>query len=175
MESLELELGKESTKTNSISSTSRLERPSRHHPSELPKMFGRLPGNHQAEMLLLPSPLPTREERRAYLELEMRESQRAAFCNSMSSNYLNYLHQYELFCDDYSYEAFPLKEIVLSMFAQYLSKKRKPQLIKAVLSGIHTVATTAGYEVSQKQFPLVNITLWGLEKSRNFHQNKPTQ
>ena len=92
----------------------------------------------------------------------MKDSQRAAFQNGMCSNYLNYLNQYEQFCDEYGYSPFPMKEIVLSMFAQYLSRKLKPQSIKAVLSGLQTVSTTAGFQIPQKQFPLVNITLRGL-------------
>ena len=133
-----------------------MESPAKYHSAELPEVFGRLPGHHQAGMLLLPLLPLSRDERR--------ESQRAIFQNDPSSNYLNYLHQYELFCDDFGYEAFPLKEIMLSVFAQYLSKKMKPQSIKAVLSGIRRIAITAGYEVPQRQFPLVNITLKGLGK-----------
>ena len=92
----------------------------------------------------------------------MKDSQRAAFRNGTCSNYLNYLNQYEQFCDKYGYSPFPMKEIVLSMFAQYLSRKLKPQLIEAVLSGLRTVSTTAGFQIPQKQFPLMNITLRGL-------------
>ena len=65
-----------------------------------------------------------------------------------------------------------MKEIVLSMFAQYLSRKMKPQSIKAVLSGLRTVSTTAGFDIPQKQFPLVNLTLRGLG---NLKQTPPDQ
>ena len=82
----------------------------------------------------------------------------------MCSNYLNNLTQYELFCDEYRYTPFPMKEIVLSMFAQFLLCKMKPQSIKAVLSGLCTVSTTAGFDIPQKQFPMVNLTLHGLCK-----------
>ena len=167
MESLELELA-ESTNSQSkdrcSSTTSRMETEGGKNFVKLPDLFEKIHSSVRSGMLSLPLPISSREDRRAYLELEMKESQRAAFRNGTSSNYLNYLGQYEVFCDEYGYEPFPLKEIVLSMFAQYLSKKMKPQSIKAVLSGIRTVATTAGYEVTPKQFPLVNITLKGLGK-----------
>ena len=130
----------------------------------LPAVFRRTNPGNSSDLLPLPS-LPRshqRHQKRAFLELELKETQKAAFHNGTCSNYLNYLAQYELFCDEYGYTAFPMKEIVLSMFAQYLSKKMKPQSIKAVLSGLRTVSTTAGFEIPQKQFPLVNITLRGL-------------
>ena len=48
------------------------------------------------------------------------------------------------------------------MFAQYLSKKLKPQTIKCVVSSLRTISTTVGYEVSDKQFPMVKLTLRGI-------------
>ena len=140
----------------------------------LPSVFGRSNSGDSSDVLLLPS-LPRSHERhqkRAFLELELKGTQRAAFRNGTCSNYLNYLAQYELFCDEYRYMPFPMKEIVLSMFAQFLSRKMKPQSIKAVLGGLHTVSTTAGFDIPQKQFPLVNLTLWGLG---NLKQTPPDQ
>ena len=80
----------------------------------------------------------------------------------MSANYLNYLNSYEKFCKEFGYEPFPLKEITLSMFAQYLSRKLKPQTIKCVVSSLRTISTTVGYEVSDKQFPMVKLTPRGI-------------
>ena len=65
-----------------------------------------------------------------------------------------------------------MKEIVLSMFAQFLSHKMKPQSIKAVLSGLRTVSTKAGFDIPQKQFPLVN---WTLHDLGNLKQTPPDQ
>ena len=109
----------------------------------------------------LPPPLSVdpNTRKRAQLELEMTKSQRAALNDGTSANYLNYLNPYKVFCKEYSYEPFPLKEISLSMFAQYLSKKLKPQTIKCVVSSLRTISTTVGYEVSDKQFPMVKLTL----------------
>ena len=140
----------------------------------LPTVFGRANPGNSSDLLPLPS-LPRSHERhqkRVFLELELKETQKAAFRNGMCSNYLNYLAQYELFCDEYGYTTFPMKEIVLSMFAQYLSRRMKPQSIKAVLSGLRTVSTTAGFDIPQKHFPLVNLTLWGLG---NLKQTPPDQ
>ena len=117
----------------------------------LPKLHGRHDSSGGPNLLPLPSlPPRNREQKSAFLEIEMKDSQRAAFRNGMCSNYLNYLNQYEQFCDEYGYSPFPMKEIVLSMFAQYLSRKLKPQSIKAVLSGLQTVWTTAGFQIPQK-------------------------
>ena len=139
----------------------------------LPTVFGRSNSGDSSDLLPLPSP-PRSHDRHfwAFLELELKETQRAAFCNGTYSNYLNYLAQYVLFCDEYGYTPFPMKEIVLSMFAQFLSRKMKLQLIKAVLSGFCTVSTTAGFDIPQKQFPLVNLTLRGLG---NLKQTPPDQ
>ena len=127
-----------------------------------------------SDLLPLPSPPRSRDrhQKRAFLEFELKETQRAAFHNGMCTNYLNYLAQYELFCDEYGYTPFPMKEIVLSMFAQFLSRKMKPQSIKAVLSGLRTVSTTAGFDIPQKQFLLVSLTLCGLG---NLKQTSPDQ
>ena len=100
--------------------------------------------------------------KRAQLELEMTKSQRAALNDGTSANYLNYLTSHEEFCKEYGYEPFPLKEILLSMFAQYLSNKLKPQAIKCVVSSLRTISTTVGYEVSDKQFPMVKLTQRGI-------------
>ena len=48
------------------------------------------------------------------------------------------------------------------MFAQYLSKKLKPQTIRCVVSSLRTISTTVSYEVSDKQFPMVKLTLRGI-------------
>ena len=48
----------------------------------------------------------------------------------------------------------------------------KPQSIKSLLSSLHTISSTAGFEIPQKQFPLVNITLHGLG---NLKQTPPEQ
>ena len=48
------------------------------------------------------------------------------------------------------------------MFAQYLSNKMKPQKIKCVVSSLQTIATTVGYEVTDKQFSMVKLTLKGI-------------
>ena len=140
----------------------------------LPSVFGRVNSGDSSDVLPLPSPPRSHErhQKRAFLELELKETQKAAFQNGTCSNYLNYLAQYELFCDEYGYTPLPMKEIVLSMFAQFLSRKIKPQSIKAVLSGLQTVSTTAGFDIPQKQFPLVNLTLRGL---RNLKQTPPDQ
>ena len=95
----------------------------------------------------------------AQLELKMTKLQQAALNDGTSANYLNYLNSYEKFCKEYGYKPFPLKEISLSMFAQYLSTKLKPQTIKCVVSSLRTISTTVGYEVSDKQFPMVKLTL----------------
>ena len=87
------------------------------------------------------------------LEMEMSKSQCAALNDGTSANYLNYLKSYEDFCSQYSYKPFLLKEITISMFTQYLSKKLKPQTIKCVVSSLRTLSTTVGYSVPEKQFP----------------------
>ena len=94
----------------------------------------------------------------------MSKSQRAALNDGTSANYLNYLKSYEEFCTKYSYTPFPLKEITLSMFAQFLSKRLKPQSIKCVVSLLRTISTTVSYSVTDKQFPMVKLTLCGIGK-----------
>ena len=94
----------------------------------------------------------------------MSKSQRAALNDGTSANYLNYLKPYKEFCTNFSYKAFPLREITLSMFAQYLSSRLKPQSIRCVVSSLRTLSTTIGYSVPEKQFPMVNLTLRGLGK-----------
>ena len=109
-----------------------------------------------------PPSMDPNTRKRAQLELEMTKSQRDALNDSTSADYLNYLNCYKEFCKEYGYEPFPLKEISLSMFAQYLSNKLKPQTIKCVVSSLRTISTTVGYEVSDKQFPMVKLTLRGI-------------
>ena len=94
----------------------------------------------------------------------MSKSQRAALNDGMSANSLNYLKSYEDFCTNFSYKAFPLRKITLSMFAQYLSSRLKPQSIRCVVSSLRTLSTTIRYSVPEKQFPIVNLTLRGLGK-----------
>ena len=71
---------------------------------------------------------------------------------------------YEDFCDQYGYKPFPLREIAVSMFAQYLSEKLKPQTIKCVVSSLRTLSTMVNYSVPDKQFPMVKLTLYGIRK-----------
>ena len=117
-----------------------------------------------SEQRQLPAPLiiDTNTSKRVQLELEMTKSQRAALNEGTSANYLNYLNSYESFCNAFGYKPFPLKEITLSMFAQYLSRKLKPQTIKCVVSSLRTISTTVGYKVSDKQFPMVKLMLRGI-------------
>ena len=105
------------------SSSDRLEGASRTLKKDrLPLVFDdRSPGPEQRN-LPPPPTVDTNTRKRAQLELEMTKSQRAALNDGMPANYLNYLNSYEKFCKEFSYEPFPLKEITLSMFAQYLSK-----------------------------------------------------
>ena len=77
---------------------------------------------------------------------------------------MNYLKSYEDFCDQYGYNPFPLREIAVSMFAQYVSKKVKPQTIKCVVSSLRILSTMVGYSVPDKQFPMVKLTLCGIGK-----------
>ena len=88
-------------------------------------VFGRTDPGDGSNMLPLPSPPQSRDryQKRAFLELELKVTQKATFQNGTCSNYLNYLAQYYNFCDEYRYMPFPVKEIVLSMFAQFLSCK----------------------------------------------------
>ena len=147
---------------NSLSSD-RLERATRMpKKDQLPLVLDdRSPGSEQRN-LPPPPTMDTNTRKRAQLELEMMKSQRVALNDGMSANYLNYLNSYEKFCEEFGYEPFPLKEITLSMFSQYLSRKLKPQTIKCVVSSLRTISTTVGYEVSDKQFPMVKLTLRGL-------------
>ena len=71
----------------------------------------------------LPPPPPGLDiqAKRFQLEMEMSNSQKAVLNNGTANNYLNYLNSYTSFCDEYGYQLFPLNEITLSMFAQYLS------------------------------------------------------
>ena len=146
------------------SSSNRLERATRTLKKDrLPLVLDdRSPG---PEWRNLPPPptVDTNTRKRVQLELEMTKSQRVALNDSMSANYLNYLNSYEKFCKEFGYEPFPLKEITLSMFTQYLSRKLKPQTIKCVVSSLRTISTTVGYEVSDKQFPMVKLTRRGID------------
>lgn len=53
---------------------------------------------------------------------------------------------------------------MVSMFAQYLSERLKPQTIKCVVSSVRMLSTTVGYSVPEKQFPTVKLTLHGIRK-----------
>ena len=94
--------------------------------------------------------------------MEMSNSQKAALNNGTANSYLNYLNSYTSFCDEYGYQPFPLNEITLSMFAQYLSQKLKPQSIKCAVSSLRTISNTVGYKTTENQFPMVKLTLRGI-------------
>ena len=98
------------------------------------------------------------------LELEMTASQKAALNQGTSANYNNYLDSYQGFCKKFGYQPFPLTEIALSMYAQFLSRSVKPQTIKQMISALRTISVTVGYKVTEKQFPLVNLTIKGIGK-----------
>ena len=102
------------------------------------------------------------QTKRFQLELEMSNSQKAALNNGTANNYLNYLNSYTSFCDEYGYQPFPLNEIILSMFAQYLSRKLKPQSIKCAVSSLRTISNIVGYKTTENQFLMVKLTLWGI-------------
>ena len=104
----------------------------------------RSPGSRQRSLPPPPSMDPN-TRKRAQLELEMTKSQRAALNDRMSANDLNYLNSYEEFCKEYGYE--PLWTI---------------WTIKCVVSSLRTISTTVGYKVSDKQFPMVKMTLRGI-------------
>ena len=116
----------------------------------------------------LPTPPPAQRNRRGMddsklqLELELSETQRAALNNGTSANYLHYLNSYLDFCEKFDYQPFPLKEKSLSMFAQFLSRRLKPQTIRIACSALRTISLTAGYQVTEKQFPLVSLTIRGI-------------
>ena len=112
----------------------------------------------------LPPPPPglDLQTKQFQLEMEMSNSQKAALNNGMANNYLNYLNSYTSFWDEYGYQPFPLNEITLSMFAQYLSRKLKPQSIKCAVSSLRTISNTVGYKTMENQFQMVKLTLWGI-------------
>ena len=112
----------------------------------------------------LPPPPPGLDiqAKRFQLELEMSNLQKAALNNGTANNYLNDLNSYTSFCDEYGYQPFPLNEITLSMFAQYLSRKLKPQSIKCAVSSLRTISNTVGYKTTENQFPMVKLTLRGI-------------
>ena len=66
-------------------------------------------------------------------------SQKAELSNGMAVNYNTYLKFYLRFCTEFSYQDFPLSEIVLNMFAQCLLRTVKPQTIKMVVSALKTM------------------------------------
>ena len=110
-------------------------------------------------------PLPSDgdiQSKRFQLEMEMTNSQKAALNNGTTSNYLNYLSSYTKLCNEYGYKPFPLDEITLSMFAQYLSRKLKPQSIKCAVSSLRTISNTVGYKTMESQFPKVKLMLRGI-------------
>ena len=122
---------------------------------------------HKREMQpVQPTPRMDHEVDRSklQLELEMTASQKAALNQGTSANYNNYLQSYQGFCKKFGFKPFPLTEIALSMYAQFLSRSVKPQTIKQMVSALRTISVTAGYKVTEKQFPLVNLTIKGIGK-----------
>ena len=120
---------------------------------------------HQMQQVQPTSRLDSKmDQRKLQLELEMTSSQKAALNQGTSANYNNYLQSYQGFCKKFGYQLFPLTEIALSMYAQFLSRSVKPQTIKQMVSALRTISVTAGYKVTEKQFPLVNLTIKGIGK-----------
>ena len=101
---------------------------------------------HSNRRVLPPPPAPELGREMAIdrfqLELELSQSQRAAFNQGTSANYTKYLESYQDFCKKYGYSDFPLTEIAVSMFAQYLSRTVKPQTIKQAVSALRTVSNS---------------------------------
>ena len=165
----ELETGKEEAKDSEPGSDLDLPTSTTNSPgvSHMPNFReNSTQGQHDNRRVLPPPPAQGvgREmaNNRFQLELELGQSQRAALNQGTSANYNKYLESYQEFCRKYGYKDFPLSEISVSMFAQYLSRTVKPQTIKQAVSALRTVSVTVGFKIPERQFPLITLTLRGI-------------